>query len=120
MQNKFPKMDELLTREEFKKYGFARTNGKCCIPGCCKDAIDAHHIMDRSLWSDGGYYLSNCAPVCNEHHIDCEKGLYTPIELTRYCNIDLQDVKKPDKLNYIYNEEYLDYFENEIINKWGE
>lgn len=120
MADKLPTMTELLSRENFKKYGFARTNGKCCIPDCCKDAVDAHHIMDRSLWSDGGYYLSNCAPVCNEHHIDCEKGRYTPIELTHYCKIDLQDIKKPDKLELIYDDEYLDYFENQLVNKWGE
>ena len=35
--------DKLLTREEFKKQVFARTNGKCCVPGCDCDAIDAHH-----------------------------------------------------------------------------
>jgi hypothetical protein len=32
----------------------------------------------------------------------------------------LKDVKKPDKLTYIYDDEYLDYFENQIINKWGD
>ena len=51
--------DKLLTREEFKKQVFAKTNGKCCVPGCNCDAVDAHHIMDRKLWKDGGYYITN-------------------------------------------------------------
>ena len=53
--------DKLLTREEFKKQVFARTNGKCCVPGCTCDAVDAHHILDRHLWNHGGYILSNGA-----------------------------------------------------------
>lgn len=34
--------------------------------------MDAHHILDRKLWSDGGYYLSNGASVCGQHHWQCE------------------------------------------------
>ena len=45
--------DKLLTREEFKKQIFGKTNGKCCVPGCDLDAVDAHHIIDRKLWTDG-------------------------------------------------------------------
>ena len=113
------KNTNLLSRADFKKYGFVRTSGKCCIPGCSCDATDAHHIMDRSLWTDGGYYLFNCAPVCEKHHIDCEKGIYTPYQITKFCNIDISEIIKPDKLNWISEEEYKELFVNEIIDKFG-
>ncbi|MBR4589163.1 MAG: hypothetical protein IKO36_00750 [Bacteroidaceae bacterium] len=120
MRTEQPDISTPLSREDFKKYGFARTNGKCCVPNCNEQAVDAHHIMDRSLWKNGGYYLSNCAPVCNKHHIDCENGYYTPLELINFCNIKLSEIKNPDKLDWITDEEYLEYFESGLINKWGE
>ena len=36
--------------------------------------VDAHHIMDRRLWKDGGYYLSNGAALCSKHHLDDDDG----------------------------------------------
>ena len=44
--------DKLLIREEFKKQIFGKTNGKCCVPGCDCNAVDANHIMDRKLGAD--------------------------------------------------------------------
>ena len=82
-------MNDLLTREEFKKQVFAKTNGKCCVPGCTCDAVDAHHIMDRRLWLDGGYYLSNGASLCAKHHLDAEKGIITPLQCFEYMKINL-------------------------------
>ena len=90
--------DKLLTREEFKKQVFARTNGKCCVPGCSCDAVDAHHIMDHKLWKDGGYYVSNGAALCSKHHIDAEQGRITPKQCLDYMNIKLTDIKVPDKI----------------------
>lgn len=65
--------DPLLSREEFKRRVFARSKGKCVF--CLKDAVDAHHILERKLFKDGGYYLSNGAAVCEEHHLLCEQTL---------------------------------------------
>lgn len=70
---------QLLTRKEFKAKVFERDNYKCII--CGKPAVDAHHIMDRKLWKDGGYYLENGVSVCAEHHWDCETSKITPDEL---------------------------------------
>ena len=111
--------DKLLTREEFKKQVFARTNGKCCVPGCTCDAVDAHHIMDRKLWKDSGYYLSNCAPVCYRHHMDCEKGVWSPYQVMKFAGIDIKYLQKPDSLDWLTDEEYKELFINEQINKWG-
>ena len=110
----------LLSREDFKKFGFALKGGKCCIPGCEECAVDAHHIMDRKLWSDGGYYLSNCAPLCARHHLDAEMGIYTPYQMTKFANIPIEYIKKPDGIDWLTDEEYKELFKSEQINKWGE
>ena len=55
----------LLSRAEFRDSVFKRDKNKCVF--CDKAAIDAHHIIERKLWNDGGYYLNNGASVCEEH-----------------------------------------------------
>lgn len=119
--------DKLLTREEFKKQVFARTKGKCCVPGCTCDAIDAHHIMDRKLWKDGGYYLSNGAALCSKHHLDAEQGKITPKQCLDYMNIKLTYIKVPDKIAEKYKDKLINFKDfyitlmlDALINKWGE
>ena len=119
--------DKLLTREEFKKQVFARTNGKCCVPDCSCDAVDAHHIMDRKLWNDGGYYLSNGAALCSEHHLDAEIGKITPKQCLDYMGIELKDIRVPDKIEEKYSNKvsnfrdlYITFMLDALINKWGE
>lgn len=60
----------LLSRSDFKDQVFARSKGLCVL--CGAPAVDAHHILDRKLYPDGGYYLSNGAAVCAPCHLDCE------------------------------------------------
>lgn len=60
----------LLSRDNFREGVFARDQHQCVI--CKQPAVDAHHIIERRLWPDGGYYLNNGASVCEEHHIKCE------------------------------------------------
>lgn len=60
----------LLSREAFKDLVFARSKGRCTF--CQQAAVAAHHILDRKLFADGGYYLDNGAAVCEAHHWDCE------------------------------------------------
>ena len=40
---------------------------------CGAEAADAHHIVERRLWRDGGYYLENGAALCAEHHCAAEQ-----------------------------------------------
>lgn len=68
-------MKKLLTRDEFRESVFIRDGHKCVI--CKQPGIDAHHILDRKLFEDGGYYLDNGATLCSEHHIDAEKSTIT-------------------------------------------
>ncbi len=60
----------LLTRDEFKRQVFLRSRGMCVF--CKEPAVDAHHILERKLYPDQGYYLGNGAAVCEQHHWDCE------------------------------------------------
>lgn len=66
------KMEKLLTRDEFRESVFRRDNHKCVICGVSGVPLDAHHIIERRLFSDYGYYLSNGASLCGEHHIQAE------------------------------------------------
>jgi hypothetical protein len=104
-------MATLLTRDEFRKRVLARFDGRCCVPGCTNPAEDAHHIIERRLWPDGGYYEENGAGLCDlngtGHHMSAEKNLILPRELREWCGIE-KVVLPPDF------DDYLEY------NKWGE
>lgn len=78
-------MDPLLTRDAFREAVFARDGGKCVICGC--PAQDAHHIMERRLFSDGGYYLNNGASLCGEHHLLAEMTKLSAEEVRVACGI---------------------------------
>jgi 5-methylcytosine-specific restriction endonuclease McrA len=59
-------MEKLLTRDEFRDRVYARDKHKCVF--CGVPATEAHHILDRKCYPDGGYYLNNGASVCNPCH----------------------------------------------------
>lgn len=63
-------MDKLLSREEFKAQVFERDDSTCVI--CEEVGVDAHHIIERSLFEDGGYYLDNGVTLCSDCHIKAE------------------------------------------------
>jgi hypothetical protein len=100
----------LLSREEFKEQVFARDKHKCVL--CGKEAVDAHHIMDRKLFDDGGYYLDNGASVCSDCHIDVEENLILPSKLREICNIT--NIILPSNLDS--SKEY-DKWGNEVVEK---
>jgi len=78
-------MGILLTRDQFREAVLARSKGKCVL--CEAPAVDAHHILERRLWPDGGYYLDNGAAVCGEHHLACERTLIELNDLRAACGI---------------------------------
>lgn len=61
----------LLSRDQFRNGVFERDGYKCVV--CGEPAADAHHIMERRLFPDGGYYIDNGASLCPIHHIEAEK-----------------------------------------------
>lgn len=112
--------ERIRMRTNFKNAVFARTKGKCCVPGCTCDAVDAHHILDRHLWNNDGYILSNGAALCEKHHLDAERGIITPRQCIEYMHISNNDIKKPDKITDLTFGEYYVLLMNDQINKWGE
>jgi hypothetical protein len=110
-----------MTRQEFKESVFAATKGKCCVPNCTCDAVDAHHIMNRHLWANGGYILSNGAALCEKHHLEAERGVITPRQCMEYMGVEKCDIKKPDAFNDILtDDEYMYLLMNDEINSFGE
>ncbi len=83
-------MTILLSRDVFREAVFKRDGHACVI---CKKTeaevgqLDAHHILDRKLFPDGGYYLSNGATLCSEHHIEAEKCDLTVEEIRHAAGI---------------------------------
>lgn len=76
---------QLLSRDAFREGVFARDGHQCVF--CDKPAVDAHHILERRLWPDGGYYLDNGASVCEEHHIQCEQTIISVEAVREACGI---------------------------------
>lgn len=119
-------MCKLLTRQEFKEEVFKRDGYKCVVPGCEQEAVDAHHIMERKLFSDGGYYLNNGASLCSEHHLDAETGNISVKEILDYINIreeQYESLPYPDRINLDWASlTTIDYFgliKTDSIDKWG-
>ena len=61
-----------LGRDGFREAVLRRDRHTCVL--CSKPADDAHHVLDRKLWSDGtmGCMLGNGASVCHDCHLRCE------------------------------------------------
>lgn len=97
-------MEKLLTRDNFREGVLARDKHKCVF--CDKPAKDAHHILERRLFSDGGYYLANGASVCEEHHLLCEKTLISVEDVRAACGITRRCVPEH-------------FYDDHIYDKWG-
>lgn len=97
-------MDKLLSRDEFREGVFQRDNHECVI--CSAPAQDAHHIMERRLFLDGGYYLTNGASLCGPCHIKAEQTIISPAVIR--ANAGITRVVLPPHL-------YPDY----EYDKWG-
>lgn len=96
--------EKLLSRDDFRNKVFQRDNFKCIF--CNDEAKDAHHIIERRLFSDGGYYLSNGATVCEVHHLECEKT-----------NISVEEIR--EKLNITKPILPEHFYDDQIYDKWG-
>lgn len=99
---------KLLTREDFRQSVFARDNHKCVF--CPNPAADAHHIMERRLWPDGGYYLDNGASVCESCHIWCEQTRYSVEEVR-----EASGIMKPIVPPHLYDDQQYDKWGNIVL-----
>ena len=101
-------MIKLLSRNDFRNGVFERDNHKCVI--CGKLAVDAHHIMERRLFNNGGYFLDNGASLCEEHHLEAEKTNLSPDEIRKSAGIE--NIILPE---HLYEDVEYDKWGNEIL-----
>ena len=98
------RQDALLTRDEYREAVFSRDSHRCVW--CGEAAIDAHHIVERKLWPDGGYFLDNGASVCAGCHLRAESTEISCDDLRQRCGITR--VHLPDQ-----------FCPSDVIDKWG-
>jgi hypothetical protein len=101
-------MAKLLTRDDFRNGVFERDGHKCVF--CDLPAQDAHHILERRLFSDGGYYLENGASVCGDHHLECERTTISVADVREACGITT--VVVPD---HMYPDHEYDKWGNHVL-----
>ncbi len=98
----------LLTRDQFHNAVFERDGNKCVI--CGNLGADAHHIMERRLFDDGGYYLDNGATLCEVHHFAAEATILPCGEIRKAAGIDT--IVLPP---HLYRDEKWDKWGNLIL-----
>jgi hypothetical protein len=93
-----------MDRDSFNSSVLHRDDNLCVT--CKQLATAVHHIIDRSLWSDGGYYIDNGVSLCDLCHILAEQTNLSCSEL-RY-SARIQNIILPDH-----------FFNDENYDKWG-
>lgn len=77
----------------------------------CGDAgVDAHHIMERRLFPNGGYYVENGATVCSKCHLLAESTEISCDDLRK--KIGITDVILPP---HLYKDEKYDKWGNQYL-----
>jgi len=98
----------LLSRDSFREGVFTRDKHKCVI--CGAPGQDAHHIIERRLFDDGGYYLDNGATLCGSHHIEAEKTTLSVEEIREAAGIT--NIVLPE---HLYIDQQYDKWGNPVI-----
>lgn len=99
----------LLTRDQFREAVFVR-DGHCCIICGAQNKLDAHHIIERRLWVDGGYYINNGATLCDSG----KDGCHYKAETTE---LSVEDIRIAAKIEKIVLPD--DMYSDHIYDKWG-
>lgn len=99
---------ELLSRDDFRERVFQRDSHRCVM--CTEPAQDAHHIIERRLWPDGGYYMDNGASLCGKHHIEAEQTILS-VETIREA-AGIESVHVPP---HLYSDTVMDKWGNPIL-----
>lgn len=76
-----------LSRDKFREQALIRDQGLCVW--CKKPATAVHHLLDRSLFTDGGYYIANGVSLCEACHIQAEQSLLSVEELRQAAGISI-------------------------------
>jgi hypothetical protein len=77
---------------------------------CNEPAKDSHHILERRLFKDGGYYLDNGASLCEKHHLLAELTELSCDEIREKAGI--ANIIIPD---HLYSDVEYDKWGNEIL-----
>lgn len=100
---------QLMTRNDFRNSVFVRDGHACVMCGKSDTTLDAHHIMERRLFPDGGYYLDNGATLCDDNgngcHIKAEKTDITVEDILSVLGI--KRITPPD------------LYPDHVYDKWG-
>lgn len=113
-----PVENKLLTRDEFRSAVFARDGHRCVI--CGAEAalgvrLDAHHILERRLWADGGYYLTNGATLCDRGNSNgFPMGCHSDAEVT---TLSVEDIRLAAGIERAIIPE--DMYSDVVYDKWG-
>jgi hypothetical protein len=99
----------LLTRQQFNDAVFQRDKHKCVVCGATND-LAAHHILERRLFDDGGYYVENGATVCPEHHMEAEMTTLSVKKIRELCGIT-----NPVMPEHFYVDDEYDKWGNTIL-----
>jgi hypothetical protein len=86
-----------MSRDDFRNRVFDRD-----LP-----AQDAHHIIERRLWDDGGYHIDNGVSVCGSCHIKAEQTL-----------LDCNSLRESAGITKIILPSHL--YNDEQYTKWGD
>lgn len=109
---------KLLSRDEFREAVFERDKHRCVICGkkdnaassLTEDHLDAHHIIERRLFPDGGYYIENGSSLCQEHHLAAEQTTLSCEEIRAKC-----DITKFPIPPHLYRDQPYDKWGNPIL-----
>lgn len=99
---------KLLSRDVFRDSVFTRDNWLCVI--CKNTAKDAHHIIERRLFGDGGYYVDNGASLCSECHLKAESTELSCDEIRDKCGITTVVIPQ-----HLYKDQKYDKWGNPIL-----
>lgn len=99
----------LLDRKTFRNEVLKRDNNKCVICGKT-NKLDAHHIIERRLWPDGGYFIDNGATLCD----DGVNGCHYKAETTE---ISVEDIRIACNITKPIIPE--DMYSDHVYDKWG-
>lgn len=73
-------------RGAFRTGVFARDGGRCVV--CATAAVDAHHLLERRLWPDGGYRIDNGVALCAADHLAAERTVHSAAKLRELAGIE--------------------------------